>query len=284
MLKRYIVATAILGCLSPAILQAAPLACDTVPIHKGVTAHRGNSGEFPENTIPSFESGIAVGADWIELDIYRTTDGKIVVIHDTSTNRVGDKPFVVAKSTYAELLTVDVATDFRKRKGKTLEECPAQTIPLLEEVIRVVMKQNRTHVSIQPKMDCVADAMAIVRKLHAEKMVGFNDGSLKYMSQVKELEPTIPVFWDRWITANIDEDIQTAKQKGFETMVMYYTMVTPENVQKIKAAGITPGAWTVDDKAVMEKLLAMGVERIYTDYPLLLMSIKDANLNNTKTK
>ena len=43
-------------------------------LHNGVTAHRGNSGEHPENTMPAFQSGIEVGADWIELDIFRTID------------------------------------------------------------------------------------------------------------------------------------------------------------------------------------------------------------------
>ncbi len=90
----------------------------------GVTAHRGNSGDFPENTLPAFKSGIEVGADWIELDILRTKDGKLVVIHDKSTERVGDKNLSVPDSTYKELLAVDVATDFRRRSGKTVEECP----------------------------------------------------------------------------------------------------------------------------------------------------------------
>ena len=64
-------------------------------LHNGVTAHRGNSGEHPENTIPAFKSGIEIGADWIELDIFRSKDGKIVVIHDQTTERVGDKNLLV---------------------------------------------------------------------------------------------------------------------------------------------------------------------------------------------
>jgi hypothetical protein len=59
-------------------------------LNNGVTAHRGNSGDYPENTLPAFESGIEVGADWIELDIFRTKDGKLVVIHDKTTARTGD--------------------------------------------------------------------------------------------------------------------------------------------------------------------------------------------------
>ena len=134
---------------------------DTGPVlHNGVTAHRGNSGEFPENTLAAFQSGIDIGADWIELDVFRTKDGKLVVIHDGTTERVGNKNLVVADSTYEQLLAVDVATDFRQRNNKPIETVPKHTIPLLEEVLRLVMTQNKTRVSIQPKMNCVADAIA----------------------------------------------------------------------------------------------------------------------------
>jgi hypothetical protein len=163
-------------------------------LNSGVTAHRGNSGEYPENTIPAFKSGIEIGADWVELDIFRTKDGRLVVIHDRTTERVGDKNLVVPESTYEQLLTVDVATDFRQRHGKTIEAVPKQTIPLLEEVLRLVMTQAKTRVSIQPKMDCVADAIDLVRELGAEAWVGFNDGNLQYMAEVKRLAPGIPVY------------------------------------------------------------------------------------------
>jgi glycerophosphoryl diester phosphodiesterase len=240
----------------------------------GVTAHRGNSSEYPENTIPAFQSGIDVGADWIELDILRTKDGKLVVIHDRTTRRIGDGDLVVADSTYEELAKVDVATDFRKRTGKTIFECPPQRIPLLQDVLRLVMKQNRTRVSIQPKMDCVADAVALVKSLKAERWVGFNDGNLDYMSDVKRLAPDIPVFWDRGKETNIADDIATAKKHGFEALVVHHEGVTPEKVQKIKAAGIEVGAWTVNDRATMERLLSMGVQRLYTDHPQLLLVLK----------
>ncbi len=240
----------------------------------GVTAHRGNSNEFPENTMPAFQSGIDVGADWIELDILRTKDGKLVVIHDRTTKRVGNRDIVVAESTYEELAKVDVATDYRRRAGKTVEDCPQQRIPLLTDVLRLVMTQDRTRVSIQPKMDCVVDAVALVRSMNAERWVGFNDGDLDYMSDVKRLAPDIPVFWDRGKDTNINDDIHIAKKYGFEALVLHHEGVTPEKVQKIKAAGIGVGAWTVNDRDTMNRLLDAGVERIYTDHPRLLLSLK----------
>ena len=225
--------------------------------------------------MPAFQSGIEAGCDWLELDVYRTKDGKLAVIHDRTTGRVGDKNLVVPDSTYTELLTVDVATDFRRRHAKTVEACPPQRIPLLDDVLRLVMARKQAQVSIQPKMDCVGQAVALVKQLGAEAWVGFNDGNLKFMAEVKRLAPTIPVFWDRH-RSDLDEDIRVAKQHGFEALVLHYGTATAENVNKIKAAGIEAGAWTVNDPVVMRQLLDMGVQRIYTDAPRQLMAVKAA--------
>lgn len=261
-------------CCSASLRAAEVAKTDTSMVVKGVTAHRGNSIAFVENTLPAYQSAIEAHADWVELDIHKTKDGQIVVSHDPSTKRTGDKDLVIAEATYQELQQVDIATEFRKSKGLTLQQCPPQHMPLLAETLALIMKQQRTHLSIQPKADCVADAMAIIRKAAAEKMVGFNDGSLLYMSQVKSLDPGIPVFWDRLPTTDIDEDIRIAREKGFESLVIYYKGLTPEKAAKVKAAGLQLGAWTVDDRKTMESLLKMGVDRIYTDDPKLLITVK----------
>ncbi len=139
--------------------------------------------------------------------------------------------------------------------------------------MRLVLKQNRTRVSIQPKMDCVADAVALIKEMNAERWVGFNDGNLEYMADVKRLAPSVPVFWDRGKDTNIDEDIAVANKHGFEALVVYHEGVTPEKVRKIKAAGIEVGTWTVNDRTNMRRLLDIGVERIYTDHPRLLLQL-----------
>ncbi|WP_417391857.1 glycerophosphodiester phosphodiesterase [Gimesia sp.] len=251
-------------------------------LQNGVTAHRGNSGEYPENTMPAFRSGVAVGADWIELDIFLTKDGQLVVTHDQTTGRVGDKKLDVAGSTYEELKTVDVATDFRKRHQLTKKECPPARMPLLIEVLKMIKQQHKTRVSIQPKADCVKAAVALVKQLNMEPWVGFNDGNLKYMTQVKQLAPAIPVFWDRGADTDLNVDINIAQQRGFAALVLHHQGITAEKVRKIKAAGLEPGAWTVNDPAVMKQLLKQGVQRIYTDEPALLLQLKQPN-NNTNS-
>lgn len=257
------------------LAYGAKRANDSSFLHNGVTAHRGNSVDFPENTLPAFQSGIHAGADWLELDVYRTRDGKLVVTHDPTTARVADKSLVVADSTCEELLALDVASGFRKTSGKTIQEVPKGAMPLLKDVLRLVMTQPKTRVSIQPKTDCVADAVAMIKSLKAERWVGFNDGSLQYMSEVKRLAPEIPVFWDRSVS-DIDADIQTAKEHGFESIVLHFPTVTKEKIDKIRAAGLEAGAWTVNDRETMLRLLDLGIQRLYTDDPRLLLRLLDA--------
>jgi glycerophosphoryl diester phosphodiesterase len=47
-----------------------------------VIAHRGASWDEPENTLPAFRRAIELGADYVELDVHATRDGRLVVVHD----------------------------------------------------------------------------------------------------------------------------------------------------------------------------------------------------------
>ena len=52
-----------------------------------VIAHRGASGNFPENTIPAFEEAIRLGVEMIEFDVHLTRDGRLLIIHDATVDR-----------------------------------------------------------------------------------------------------------------------------------------------------------------------------------------------------
>lgn len=245
-------------------------------LRNGVTAHRGNSGECPENTIRAFQSAIDVGADWIELDVYLTKDRQLAVTHDSDTGRVGDKKLSVTNSTYAELLSVDVATHFRSLKGLTVTECPPARIPLLADVLRLVIKQERTRLSIQPKNECVQDAFRVIRELGAERWVGFNDGSLNKLRQVKTQSRQTPVFWDRNPNTDVAKDIQIAREEGFECLVIHQHALTQKAADAVLKAKLGLGVWTVNSETEMKSFLAMGVERVYTDYPARLLRLRQS--------
>ena len=244
-------------------------------LENGVTAHRGNSGDFPENTMPAFKSAIEIGADWIELDVLLTKDNKLVVIHDTNTARVANQNLQVSEVTYKELITLDVAHDFRTRNKLSLKQCSFENVPLLEAVISLVMQQNKTRVSIQPKADCVKEVMALIEKMNAHNWVGFNDGNLNKMTEVKQASKLIPVFWDRPSNANIDKDLEIAITQGFETMVINEQGISKEKVDKIHNGGLKVGVWTVNDIERIKTIQDMGVDRFYTDNPKKLLQLQN---------
>lgn len=243
-------------------------------LHNGVTAHRGSSLEHPENTLEAFRHALELGVDWIELDLYTTRDGHLVVNHDATTGRTAGRNLKIADTTLAELRTLDVAEVFRRERALTTGQCPRHVMPVLGEVLDLIRTQTRTRVSLQPKDECVAAAVALIVEKQAQRWCGFNDGSLPKMKQVKQLLPALHVFWDRPAKLDLTADLRTARQFGFESLVIHQDGISAEVIAQVKAAGLECGAWTVNDPASMRRFLAWGIDRLYTDDPRTLLRLR----------
>ena len=243
-------------------------------LKNGISAHRGNSKKFPENTVESFLSGIAVGADWLELDILYTSDKQLVVIHDGNSERTSDKNLVISETTLAKLKKLDFAFQFRKINPNT----PVLRIPTLREVFEAVGVNSKTGISIQPKntgsegMGAVEEAISLANELGMTDIIGFNDGQLDLMRHVKEINPKIPVFYD--IVEPKPEHLAEALEYGFESLICYKDNITQDWPATVKAKGIIPGAWTVNSIEEFSVLFQMGIERFYTDCPETMLKIK----------
>lgn len=243
-------------------------------LNNGVTAHRGFSTAYPENTIRAFEAALEVGADWLECDIFMTKDQKLVVIHDASTGRVAQEDLRVTDSTYEQLQTLDVAHAFRIANNLDSKQCPVARIPLLSEVLQLVINQQKSRLSIQPKDGSTPAALELIRTLNAERWVGFNDGDYDKLVLVKQFDKSIPVFWDRGPNTDMVQDLAMAKQIGVETLVIHHSGMTVEKTALLHENGFAAGAWTVNAPVRMKQLLEMGVDRIYTDAPDELLRLK----------
>src|SRR5579864_6905519 len=86
-----------------------------------VVGHRGAMGHCPENTLASFERGLELGADWIELDVHLSRDGELIVIHDETLERTTNGHGLVRDHTLADLQALDAGD--------------GQRIPTLNEVL-----------------------------------------------------------------------------------------------------------------------------------------------------
>src|SRR5580704_778164 len=109
--------------------------------------HRGAGGHAPENTLAAIEKGIALGADFVELDIQRTHDGELVCMHDKFVDRTTDGTGAVAGLRLQELKKLNAGHGERVptlsqalqaangRVGVILESIAARTGP---EILRAV--------------------------------------------------------------------------------------------------------------------------------------------------
>ena len=99
-------------------------------LKNGVTAHRGNLAQLPENAMSAFIGTVSIEVDWIEADIRQTADGKLAVIHDDDTKRLANRDLSIKNVTYAELEAVDIAHQFRSTNRLTVEQYPKLSVPL----------------------------------------------------------------------------------------------------------------------------------------------------------
>lgn len=93
-----------------------------------IIAHRGDSANFPENTIPAFESALAKNADIIEIDVFPTKDRQVVLLHDQDLERTTSGRGKVWNYPLAELKKLDAGSWFDAKFKDT-------RLPTLEEVL-----------------------------------------------------------------------------------------------------------------------------------------------------
>jgi glycerophosphoryl diester phosphodiesterase len=107
----------------------APLA-PRLPTH-GIAAHRGGCADHPENTLAAFRAAVRLGAAMIEVDLRRSADGAIVVLHDAKVDRTTNGRGRLDRLTLAEIRSLDAGSWKHPRFAR-------ERIPTLEEVLETV--------------------------------------------------------------------------------------------------------------------------------------------------
>ena len=103
-----------------------------------LAAHRGDKKNFPENTIPAFESAIAVGADMIETDIHMTLDGELIIMHDRNTKRTTGFDGLIDRMTYDQIKRLDAGAWFSDRFVNTRVPSVKEFISLIKDTEMLV--------------------------------------------------------------------------------------------------------------------------------------------------
>lgn len=120
-----------------------------------VTAHRGDWRNAPENSLRAFQYAADMGVDIVELDLKKTKDGEIVIMHDGTINRTTNGKGVPADYTLEEIKA------FRLKNG--LGRVTNNTIPTLREVM-LALKGTGVKVNLDKSYDVYPEAYAILKE------------------------------------------------------------------------------------------------------------------------
>lgn len=148
-----------------------------------VIAHRGEHLHHPENTLAAFQGAVDAGADFFELDVRTTSDGKLVLMHDATADRMTGGKGEVAKMTFEDLRKLEVGVNL----GPGFAGMFAGTrIPSFDEAL--AFARGKLGVYIDSKRISPADAVAAVKRNDMEDHVVVY-GDPKYLREVGMLSP-----------------------------------------------------------------------------------------------
>jgi len=248
-----------------------------------VFAHRGGCALGPENTVAAFERGLAAGADGLELDAHLSSDGVVVVCHDSTLDRTTNASGAINRRTAAELSQVDAGYRWVDVGGHHPFRGCGVGVPTLRDVLR---RFRDVPIIIEMKVDHQEMGRAVAADVLAasavDRVCAASDGS-RAIRAVRKALPAMATSATRW-------DVRLALYRSWAHWPVRQTeyggyqvpetagairVVSPTFIRHAHEAGLEVEVWTVDDDADMKRLLAWGVDALISNRPDLAVSVRD---------
>jgi glycerophosphoryl diester phosphodiesterase len=214
-----------------------------------VIAHRGASHDERENTIAAFERALQIGVDFVELDVQVSSDGELVVFHDTRLDRL---------------------TPLRGPLGRrTAAELAEHEIPTLADVVELA--RGRAGLMVELKSPHLYRRHEVVRRTVAlladdvDVVLSFQRAALE---EARALRPRLRLLQHVGYGVSIRAAARYANLVGFENV-----RVTMRGLARARAYGLGTAVYTVNGERRMRKLVQLGVDGIFSDRPEVLARV-----------
>jgi glycerophosphoryl diester phosphodiesterase len=221
--------------------------------------HRGAAGHMPENTMPSFERALALGADALEFDVALSRDGIPVVIHDDTLERTTTGCGLVEDLLFDDLCKLDAGA----WKG-----VPTR-LPALAEVLKEFAPRTLLNLEIKASLRRALLVEACVDQVvrrNARRAVVFSSFDHDALRLVRHLMPDarIGVLGDM---AGIESAFACAAEIGAQNIHPPIFLVSRALVARAHAAGLEVWTWTANSPDAIEHAIEAGVDGIFSDFP-----------------
>jgi glycerophosphoryl diester phosphodiesterase len=227
-----------------------------------VIAHRGASGSLPENTLPAYELAALQGADMIEIDLHRSRDGETVVTHDEDLAALGGRG-EIAEATAAEIRTLDAGNGER--------------VPILEEVLDAFgsripfnLELKRGRRAIYADLERAAFAAVESRGLLDRTL--FSSFCDPVLERLRALSPDARIAL-LLSSRDPEQPLERARAVAAEAINPSILLATPALIDAAHAEGLAVYIFTVDAEDDMRRLLDLGVDGMFTNFPARLRAL-----------
>jgi len=231
-------------------------------------AHRGASGQYPENTLLAFRRAIEQGVDALELDVHRTADDELVVIHDSTLERTTNGSGNVCDHSLQDIRQLDAGQ--------------GEKIPLLSEVIELARgAQLRLFVEVKGATEAegLAIAESTVRTLEAANFLSqviVTSFSPSALLRAKALRPELSTMLDpspQDGTLTPRQICAQALRAGANCLSYDFRFLTPAIATECQLTGLALWPWDPDEPEDMRQVIKLGAPGLITNRPDVLNEV-----------
>ncbi len=225
-----------------------------------IACHRGASRYAPENTIPAIREAAEIGADFAEIDIRTTKDGRTVLVHDGTVNRTTSAKGAVRDLLYDDVVALSAGAWF----GKQFKEI---RVPSFDEGLAVY--GDKLGAYLDAKDVAPEILVAAIQKYHlSDRHVVYK--SVEYCSKLHKLDPTVRCMPS---LSSLDELDAIAAIKAYAVDAAW-SVLSEESIAECHRRGIKVFSDALGANENVEqyrKAIGWGIDCIQTDHPLRVL-------------
>ena len=222
-----------------------------------VVGRRGAMGHALENTIESVKKAIQLNVDGIEIDVFKSKTGELVVYHDPFLSRLSNS------NAFIEQISLDSIKKVELKGGLS--------IPTLKEVIDIIPEKIFLNIELKGSNTAFKTNKVII-----EYLKDFNLPPSKFiissfrwdeLKKFRDLNNDIPIAILVDSLYKIDNAIKLAKEINAIALNPNNKFITKKIVNKIQSNNIKVFPYTINSPKNIKRMKLMGVDAIITDYP-----------------
>jgi len=226
-------------------------------------AHRGASRAEPENTVAAFRRAAEMGAEAVELDVRRTSDGALVVHHNPHLHDGRQ----VSALTFAELRDPAGEGGAVPTLAEALDACAGMWV-------NVEIKNDPSEPDFDPTETIADDTIAHLVARGSDGQWLISSFREETIDRCRALAPSIATAW---LCVEISDDTPARlAAKGHAAVHPWVGALTAERIEACHTAGLQVNTWTCDDPARMAELIGWGIDGICTNVPDVALSVRSA--------